>query len=100
MGLNGKVISNASRKHFAQEAEGGGVSYGVKQVIYNAAVLLSLYSFFNIVSEHCGRCGGGGLGALPQKKNLSKTGSFSRKNTPFYTYHLSLKEGFKLRIKL
>ena len=38
--------------------------------------------FFNIVSEHCGRFGGGG-GMGFSLKNLSKIRSFSRKNTPF-----------------
>ena len=53
-----------------------------KQVIFNATVCLYLFisSFFNIVCEHSGSCGGEGV-----CKNLSKTGSFSHKNTQFDT---------------
>ena len=54
---------------------------GLKKYFYVTVTFTSLFLlFYNIVSKHCGRCGGRGSGGLPPK-NLSKTGSFLHKNT-------------------
>ena len=69
--------------------KGGGGSFGGKTIILCDCLFVPL--IHSIVSVHCivQEGGGGGLGAFPQK-NLSKTGSFSRKNTPFDTLRPAL----------
>ena len=54
--------------------------------LYSGARYVALWaSCFNIVSQRRGSCGVGGFGGPPPEKKLSKTGSFSHKNTQFDT---------------
>ena len=77
-----------------KKAKGEGSAMRLYQYFVYDCLFVPLYFFFfNIVSENCERCGGGG----PPPEKLSKTCSFSHINTEFNTYNLSPGKGF-LRI--